>query len=172
MSGRPRIHNKHLPRGVLISHGAYYLVRQQQWIWLGRTEAEALQRLAEKDHPLPRVDQQILRYAELVLVRARQNAKGRRGLPFTLEKADARTLLERAGWKCSVTRAPFSLEKVGRHRPYAPSIDRIDNAVGYTLENCRVVCVATNIAMNVWGEAVLHRLAAYMVRPVLGSAET
>jgi hypothetical protein len=108
--------------------------------------------------------EEIERFALRLLAVARGNAKRRRGLPFSLTQADVLQLLRSAGWRCSVTRTPFSLDRVGNQRPYAPSIDRIDSAVGYVPENCRIVCVAANMAMNTWGESVLRTLALHMTR--------
>lgn len=49
--GRRRTKDKHLPRGVYVSHGAYYFVRQvdgrKVWTRLGRDYAEALGKLAQ-----------------------------------------------------------------------------------------------------------------------------
>ena len=44
------------------------------------------------------------------------------------------------------------------------SLDRIDSSKGYTVENCRLVCTAVNLAMNEWGEDVLERIALYYRR--------
>lgn len=35
--------------------------------------------------------------------------------------------------------------------PYAPSVDRIDSAKGYTKDNCRVVLSCINMAIGEWG---------------------
>jgi hypothetical protein len=69
---------------------------------------------------------------------------------------------------CALTGIAFDTVKAEgrtRHhkRPYAPSIDRIDNSIGYTDSNVRIVCVAVNLAMNTWGEEVLFRIAANLV---------
>lgn len=40
--GRPRKHNKHLPAGMRLSHGAYYRVTPEKWTHLGRQYHEAL----------------------------------------------------------------------------------------------------------------------------------
>lgn len=61
-------------------------------------------------------------------------------------------------FRCAITRTPFSMTKIGGARPYAPSIDRIDCSLGYSAKNCRIVCVATNLAINRWGDGVLHTL--------------
>src|SRR6185312_3579357 len=39
---RPRKHDKHLPRGVYLRHGAYYHVRGGRWTRIGKTLREAL----------------------------------------------------------------------------------------------------------------------------------
>jgi hypothetical protein len=64
----------------------------------------------------------------------------------------------RANGKCEVTRIPFSFLKMdgSRKRPWYPSIDRINSLQGYSFSNCRLVCIAVNLAMHQWGESVLH----------------
>lgn len=57
--------------------------------------------------------------------------------------------------KCEVTCYPLDLsplEKKSEMRPNAPSIDRVNPALGYVIENIRVVCWAVNAAMLNWGE--------------------
>lgn len=150
---RPRKHNAGLPRGVYWRHGAYYRVVKRVWYRLG----------SAPDTPLPtdrlRLERaQIRAYALTVLCRAKQNAKGRRQIEFALTERDLDDMLAAAKWRRSVTGTPFTLEVIAGKRPYAPSIDRIDSAKGYFPGNCRMVCVAANYAMNVWGEAVLRQM--------------
>jgi hypothetical protein len=92
---------------------------------------------------------------------ARKNALSR-GVPFSLSVDEFLMLRSRAGGRCEVSSIPFSMENPhgGGRRPWAPSLDRVRSREGYTLNNCRLVCVAANYAMNVWGEDVLHRLSA------------
>lgn len=150
---RPRQSRPDLPTGVYFRHGAYYRVVKGRWHWLGHTLGAdpALDTRA----PTRRA---VLEYTRRVIVRARSNASGRRGLAFELTADDAQRMLDAADWRCKVTKTPFSLEVVAGKRPFAPSVDRINSAIGYTRDNCRVVCVATNYAMNVWGEQVLWRM--------------
>ena len=57
---------------------------------------------------------------------------------------------------------PFNLRVVGggkARRPYAPSLDRVDAASGYTRDNVRLVCQAVNFALNAFGEDVLREIA-------------
>lgn len=84
-----------------------------------------------------------------------------RGAPcLTYEDFDR--LWARAGGRCELTGIPFSFDKQPHHwkRPFGPSVDRIDNARGYTPENCRLVCTAVNLALNEFGEDVLRKIAA------------
>ncbi len=61
---------------------------------------------------------------------------------------------------------PFDLT-TGRGRwqkfPFVPSLDRKTPALGYTEDNCRVVCLIVNEAMNRWGFDPLLKLARRLV---------
>lgn len=92
---------------------------------------------------------------------SKRNAKVR-NFEWSLTRADFDTLVDASNMRCSVTGIPFDLSPVGEdslRRPFYPSLDRIDSKLGYTIGNCRMVCVAANIAMQQWGEEVLRRLA-------------
>lgn len=85
---------------------------------------------------------------------AQKRAKKKK-IPFDLSDHDVRELFIMSMGKCTLTGIPFRRlegEKIRyRKNPYAPSIDRIDNALGYTRANVRLVCVAMNLAMHQWG---------------------
>lgn len=92
----------------------------------------------------------------------RKNA-AKRGIPFELTSEEFRTLWGDAAGVCSVTGRPLDLTGAERaefrRNPWAPSIDRRDSLQPYRLDNCRIVCVAANIAMNEWGVDVLRAVA-------------
>ena len=149
-----------LPPHVHFKHGAFYYVKHNRWTRLCEQPEQVTAALAQV-RPLPPVWAEkagIPGEVQRLFVRARLNARGRRAIAFDLTVDDVWTMLDASAWRCAVTRTRFSLEVHSGKRPFAPSIDRIDSATGYTRKNCRIVCVATNYAMNVWGEFVLHRL--------------
>lgn len=79
--------------------------------------------------------------------KAKDRAKVR-GLDFSLSKDDLRQLIREQKFCCPVSGLPFSLGKsdAGRRQPFAPSLDRIDNRLGYVPGNIRLVCVIVNLA--------------------------
>ncbi len=85
-----------------------------------------------------------------------------KGVEFALELDDLLLIAKRSGGQCEVSQIPFdfsSSPEKGYRRPYYPSIDRKDARRGYNKDNCRLVCVAVNYAMNIWGEHVLRAIA-------------
>lgn len=149
-----------LPKNVYAKHSAYYLVRDGEWIRLTDRLVDVERALAALALP-PESREEITDFARLMVARSRSNARNGRLLrEHELTTDDVDRMLAECDFRCSVTRVPFSLRKIGprQQRPYAPSIDRTDNAVGYVRGNCRMVCAAANIAMNTWGEGVLHHL--------------
>jgi hypothetical protein len=69
-------------------------------------------------------------------------------------------MANRASGKCELSGIEWDHKTVvGNKRPFAPSIDRIDCSAGYTFENCRLVCIAVNIALSNFGDETLIRIA-------------
>ncbi len=96
--------------------------------------------------------------ATLVLDNARQRAK-RNGRTFDLDRD---WVLERLDKPCPLTGWAFEFGTSNgdtRVNPRAPSIDRLDNAKGYTKDNCRVICAQANLARNAFSDAQLIELA-------------
>jgi hypothetical protein len=88
-----------------------------------------------------------------------------RGIQHHLNLANVTAMYERSGGRCEVTGIEFSRYKPegATRRPWYPSIDRIDSKGHYTMYNCRLVCVAVNIAMCEWGLDTLQRLSRALV---------
>lgn len=103
--------------------------------------------------------------AKMIHDRQKSSAGGR-GIPFELNPERVYALMKATGFKCAVSGIPFAkrFASDGRRDPWAPSIDRIENRQGYTVENCRVVCMAANIAMSDWGLDTLLRLSRGVLR--------
>ena len=75
---------------------------------------------------------------------------------------DMATLWDCCQGRCAITRLPFTEEKIGTgaaKRAFAPSLDRINPEKPYTVDNCRLVMVAVNFALNRWGDEVYLKLA-------------
>lgn len=89
----------------------------------------------------------------------------RRGIAFRLTEDDLQRLYSEGGGRCAISGIRFNKTlKVGRCRPYAPSIDRIECGKGYTFKNCRLVCVAVNLAIGDFSLEVLEHVAIGMLR--------
>jgi len=93
------------------------------------------------------------------LARAKHRAK-KRGMAFDLTEEWVLEQMKRQDCKCALTGIPFLADEEGyRVRAYAPSLDRIDNAWGYTTDNVRIVVFGINVMLSDWGEEVFHSIA-------------
>ena len=90
----------------------------------------------------------------------------RRNVPFQLSRVEFNALVARSRGECMLTGIPFEFEhfKESCRRPFAPSLDRISSGKGYTPDNCRLVCVIVNLALNEWGIEPLIRVAEALVQ--------
>jgi len=166
--GRPRKHNTDLPKRVYLRIGVYYLVTRGKWTRLGRSiEGVDVQSMLDgfKAEARNRELDELRRFlrTKLTVLKARPEARSGRLKSVDLDASAIIREAEICQWRCAVTGTPLSLKKVNGRMPFAPSIDRIDSAGDYTMDNVRVVCVAANLAMNVWGERPLREMAKWMV---------
>ena len=93
--------------------------------------------------------------ARVLVTMARYRAR-KKGMEFNLNVQDLQARVE-AG-VCELTSIPLNLE--GGKTWDSPSLDRIDNAKGYTMANVRVVLFAVNTMANVWGAEKIEEIAA------------
>ena len=162
---------------------SYYYLRASKYLGrmnipLGRDRAQAEARAAEilremKDGPRPQDEPSIMPgledRMEVVFASAKQRADANK-LTFTISLQFVRNLLNAQGGRCAVTGIPFTLKSNGknwRREPYRPSLDRIDSARGYEPDNCRIVCVAVNTALNEWGDEVFWTIVRGAVNQAL-----
>ena len=106
------------------------------------------------------------RTAQSIAYRGKRVGKG-----CTLKAADLAMLLRRSGGQCEITGIPFDLSRSakGHTPPFHPSIDRRDSSLGYTYQNCRVVCLCVNLCIRDWGEVVMLRIGKAMLLKELQS---
>ncbi|MBA1446257.1 MAG: hypothetical protein M3H12_15285 [Chromatiales bacterium] len=70
-----------------------------------------------------------------------------------------KNLLLRSRGYCELTGIPFNYGECAKGSPYRHSIDRINSDTGYSINNCRIICLAANYAINKWGDDVLRKIA-------------
>ena len=106
-----------------------------------------------------------------VLLNYAKDRARRGGLPFDLDRAWLGPKLIRG--VCEVSGLVLQRVSPGQYRthPYAPSIDRIEPALGYVQSNCRLVCFAVNRARSDFGDAVLLEIASGIVKTLAGEKE-
>jgi hypothetical protein len=159
-------------KGVTLSHGRYYLVtqagvvngrRKQKWISLTTNYEESVRMAEELKNPQTvkigtKLD--IKKFAIKAFRSCARRAETR-GMEISITQQWVEERLENISYKCEVTGLDFDLVMLSNShgKPFAPSIDRINSSQGYTQSNTRIVCVATNYAMNAWGETVLAVIA-------------
>jgi hypothetical protein len=93
---------------------------------------------------------------------AKNRAKNK-NIAFCLDLEWVKARLE--PMKCEVSGVPllFEVDKTVMHSPFRPSIDRIDNSLGYTKENSRIVAVIYNKAKSDGTDADVLKLALGIV---------
>ena len=90
-----------------------------------------------------------------------KRAAQQRGIGFEITKDELLEILRRCGGYCELTGIPLQDRKPegARTNWFAPSLDRIDSSAPYRADNCRIVCVAMNVALGDWGESIFRLLA-------------
>lgn len=96
--------------------------------------------------------------------RCKRNSK-QRCVDIFLTENDVMDLVLQSNLRCAVSgiRLQLQVEGYGIGNPWSISIDRINSSQPYSVENCRIVCLAANIAMGSWGFEVLKTLSTEVV---------
>lgn len=118
-------------------------------------------------------DAEMVSAVRKVIRKSRERAK-LKGLPFDLTEAAILQLIDRQGGRCALTGLDFSTDASteGRRQPYAPSADRIDNALGYTISNIRIVCAIANLARGDFSDAEFIAMCKGVALHVTRNRET
>lgn len=87
----------------------------------------------------------------------------KRGIPFAILKSDIATLAEKQQWRCAQTGIPLNLTYGNGQQPFGPTIDRIDNDIGYEPGNIQLVCFMYNCAKNQFTTSDVFRLARALI---------
>lgn len=161
---RHRIKDFGLPERVYLRRGTYYYVCPVSGTWksLGRTMQDVdvgLASLGVSKAVMP------IGHLGVIYTYCKRNAKAR-GIAFDLTRADLAAMWARCRGRCELTGIKLDVLRVTgcKRRPMAPSIDRIDSRAGYAPGNCRLVCVAVNLAVNEWGDDLFARIAKGYLR--------
>lgn len=158
MPGKRKANPLELPKRVY-KRGLtfYYVWPGGRWESLGRDIRHALRRANEiASGELGEVTP--ADYDE-VYWRAMKSATARK-IAWSLSTEEFAGIVKAAGGRCTVTGMKFLNTKPaeGRRRPWMPSLDRIDNGVGYTRDNVRLVSVAVNIGRSDFGDDVWRQV--------------
>lgn len=154
---------------------AYFREKNRKWCEANREKArEASKRwhANNREYNKERVAATTARYrqgkASKYWFNKLYNSAIKAGRPFDLTEDFLSELL--APMVCSVTDIPLSYEwdGEGRTNPWGPSVDRIDSAGGYTMDNVRLVCWAYNLAKSDWTDETVLRLALALAEKMNG----
>jgi hypothetical protein len=112
-----------------------------------------------------------VRIAERLVLYARKRAYVRK-IECTIDARWVIAEMEKQGFRCALTGVPFRQPRAGQPKgePLAPSLDRMDNRLGYTPDNVRVILFGVNVALNQWGFDNLLEISRSLVRNQLKKA--
>lgn len=157
---RPRKQNIGLPKCVYKKGGSFYYVRNNRWHFLGKTiDKSKLEELYDLHGGRTDSDASINYLLEKFHRHKHQAvAKGRE---WTISKEQVAEMFDNQSGACALTGIKFNLSTVDgiRIKPYAPSLDRIDNSKGYFLDNCRLVLNIVNIIRGTMTDTFLITMA-------------
>ena len=114
-------------------------------------------------------DRTIYRLFDSCRTASRRPKKVRKGIDYcNITYESMYELMEKQGWKCAETNIPFVImdkqykveerNALGINSLLLPSIDRIDNNKGYTMDNIKIVLMAYNNLKNRYDERFVREL--------------
>ena len=105
-----------------------------------------------------------MRRCALLVSMAKNRTKGK-DLAFDIDKEFIYSLWREQDGCCLLTGKPFALVSGVGVVPYAPSLDRIEPALGYTKGNVRLISYHLNVAISEFGlegfESLLKDYVSY-----------
>lgn len=99
-----------------------------------------------------------------------RNRAEKQGRAFDLTEEFLGELLEPMTCAATGIALTYDWGGEGRTNPWAPSVDRVDSLLGYTMDNVRVVCWAYNTAKSDWADDVVVALARAIVEAADGNS--
>lgn len=88
-----------------------------------------------------------------------RKAAAKRGITFNIVQAQIHVMLEIQNWKCAKTGICFDLTAGQGIQPFGPTIDRINNNLGYEPTNIQIVCNMYNFAKNCFTDDDVMKMA-------------
>ena len=89
---------------------------------------------------------------------------------FTINSAWVLDQIKDQDFRCVESGYPFDLHPERAFYPFQPSLDRIDNSLGYSKKNTRVVCLMYNLARNSSTDDEIIDFARHLVAETDGTA--
>jgi hypothetical protein len=150
-------------RGVYVSESTGTANLELATEYMARRATEAYREVVMSSNEWTTISEDMIRVLLAVAEKAnnRRMKRGGKEDRITVEFVTSLYLKQRG--KCAVSGITFRLDelKAGKleSRAFAPSLDRIDNNIGYEPGNVRLVCRIANFAMNTWGDSALLELS-------------